>query len=88
MTRDDIINSLDDWKKDADPENRRKHFAITKFGNKNGEFEHVSILLDQKSHSFDFTLNEHNNVIIENFDSPIFSGFIAKNKFREYLFGL
>jgi len=88
MTREEIVKSLEKWKKDVDPTGRWRNYTIVKFEDNNGEFEQVSILLDRNSYSFNFSINEHKNVIFENFENPVFSGFVTIAKFRENLFKL
>lgn len=85
MTKDELIQSLEKWKKDADPEGRARNFSVTKHKDKAGEHEHVSIGLDQDYTSFDFSVNEANEVIVEEFQAPILSGYIKIEKFRAYL---
>ena len=85
MTKNELIQSLEKWKNNADPEGRVRNFSITKHKDKEGEHEHVSIGLDKVYTSFDFSVNYANEIIIEEFQAPTLSGYIKLEKFIAYL---
>lgn len=85
MTRKELINSLGAWKNGVDPENRYRNYYIIDCEDKQDKYEHVIVQLSRKYNSFDFTVNEKNEVIVENFQKSALSGYISMVKFRDVL---
>lgn len=87
MTRDKLTETLDKWKKDVDPENRKKDYSITNSIISNQEELTIEIKGNEIC-KINFSINEFDKVIFEYNENNKFSGFVTLKNFRKYLFAL
>ncbi len=85
MKRQEIINLLEAWKLDSNLFDQSRDYTIVEFHEHEGLREHVIIRVNRKYHSFDFSINQNEDVIIEDYETPVLSGIMDSITMRGYL---
>jgi len=84
MKREELIQTLNDWKNAIDPAARSKNYSIVKFKDNSGEYEHVIIALNREYFSFNISFDVHKDIFIEDANPR----FLKLKELRTYLYGL
>ena len=82
MTIEELLNSLEKWKKDHDPGGWKRSYKIKKIGN----HENINILYDdQCEREFDYTIDNLGFIIFEDIQNNKDGCIMNRNKFANLL---